>query len=98
MTKAVFRDVRMGSERWVDSARVKGTFRAVGAVQAGGKRSAGFPLSGRGAAGATQNGEDAVFPLRWGGGHCDRGGTGGFNQRLLTAHLLLFDLQERLLC
>lgn len=98
MAKEVFRDVRVGPESWVEGAGVQGALRAVGTARAGGKRPAGLPLCGRGGAvGATQNGEDAVFPLGRGGCHCDGGRTGGFDQTLFTAHFLLLDLQERLL-
>lgn len=96
MAKEVFRDVRVGPESRVEGTRVQGALRAVGAPRAGGKRSAGLPLRGRGggAVGATQNREDTVFPLGRGGGHCNGGWAGGFDRRLLAAHLLLLDLQE----
>lgn len=92
MAKEVFRDV--GPESRVEGAGVQGALGAVSAARTGGKRPTRLPL---GAVVATQNGEDTVFPFGRVWGHCDRGRTGAFICTLLTAHLLLLDLEERLL-
>lgn len=102
MAEEVFRDVRVGPERRVEGAGVEWALGAVGAARAGGKRPAGLPLGRRrgGAVGAAQYGEDAVLPLwrRGRGRQRHRRRTGGFWETLLSAHLLLLDLQEGLLC
>lgn len=75
VAKEVLRDVGVGPE-----SRVKGTEvqRALGTVRAQGtrwKRTAGLPPGGGGGGLAvTQDGEDRVVPLGWGGRH--RGGRG----------------------
>lgn len=70
VTKEVLWDVRAGSESRIKSTRVQGAVRAVGAMRAGGKGTAGLPLGGGEAAvGVTQNGKDSVFPPGWGRGH-----------------------------
>lgn len=98
VAEEVFREVRVGPESWVEGTRVQGALRAVGTARAGGKWPAGLPLGqGGGAVGATQNGKDTVFPLGWSGGLCDGGRAGGFGEMVFSAHLLLLDLQERLL-
>ena len=94
MAQEVFRDVRVAPESRVEGAGVQGALGAVGTARAGGKRPAGLPLGGRGgrgAVGAAQDGQDAVLPPGGGGRHCHGG------RLLVTAHLLLLDLQERLL-
>lgn len=70
VSKEVLWDVRAGSDSRIKSTRVQGAVGAVGAMQAGGKGTAGLPLGGgEVAVGVTQNGKDSVFPLGWGRGH-----------------------------
>lgn len=95
VSEEVFPDVWVGPKSWVKGTRVQGPLGAVGAVWAGGKRPAGLPLGG--AVGATQDGKHTVLPLGRGRGLCDGGQAGGFDDVLLSAHLLLLDLQEGLL-
>ena len=62
----------MWPEGRVEGAGVQGALGAVGTARAGGKRPVGLPLRGGGVTvGASQNGEDTVFPLGWGGGGGD---------------------------
>lgn len=94
-SEEVFGDVRGGPKSRVKGTRVQGPLRAVGTVWAGGQRAAGLPL--RGAVGASQDGKYTVLPLGRGRGLCDGGRAAGFDDVLLSAHLLLLDLQEGLL-